>query len=878
MKKKAKLLLFLLTGITACAGAFALAGCSNNKGDSSDIKDGDTPLTPAVCTHEKATHTDAKGATCTATGNKEYWYCSDCQKYFTDEACTVETTLASLTLEVDVNAHNYGTLIKGSPATCTTEGSVAHYHCTLCKHDFDEQHKLLETLVIDPLDHHMVSSNNAKPATCTEAGHESDMHCDREGCGHVVNGAVIDIDPNAHTFGEYVYDYAAKKYVRTCNNGAHTEEQPAGTADYPYLVKDETELAAAVALGGYVKLTANISADVEIAKDKTVTLDLNNFTLSNVAEHTILNHGKLNLVGGGKVYNGTHKKAALLNQGVATVDGVSLERTFAKDANGKATNSWYTIENNGEGLEGVEITLKNVTVLTDPADTFTSLVRNYYAKMTIESGNYTSSKIALKNDEKGDLTVTGGTFSAASGKQCLQNYGKAAISGGTFIGIMSTNAYGEFVGETIITAGTISVDQNIFYYENAAAYAAPVIKVANGITVNKPTFTIFGLDDKKTTSDGYSIAMTEGAENTEYTLSRPTLVANESELTEAVKNDGQIKLLNDIPSIANSVIIKKSVTLDLNGHKITSTAEKAAAIQATAGKITITNGSIISNNYIGLIVAPAAECELTDCNITAKAYALYANGKVTITNGTYTGDSMGLAIFKGGNVEATGITVTSKGYGAQVGNGAEANKGTLILHGGSISGGSSCGIIVYGHSTVTAEGTTISCSDNIGFMGNGTCVGDTVTLTDCTVSGKEVGLYFPQKESTLTISGGSYTGEMSGIEVRGGTVEIRDATLTSTSETFVTAPNGNGATITGAALAVSQHSTDGTISVTLSGCKLKGIYSLYERDMQNDTAREKISVTLGEGNTYSGYVYSENCDNIVDTADGNGNALSKEVA
>ena len=45
------------------------------------------------------THTAAKAATCIADGNKEYWYCSDCGKYFSDADATTETTLEALTIK-----------------------------------------------------------------------------------------------------------------------------------------------------------------------------------------------------------------------------------------------------------------------------------------------------------------------------------------------------------------------------------------------------------------------------------------------------------------------------------------------------------------------------------------------------------------------------------------------------------------------------------------------------------------------------------------------------------------------------------------------------------------------------------------------------------
>lgn len=43
-------------------------------------------------------HIDSKAATCTASGNNSYWYCSDCGKYFLDSAGNNEVSKSSLTI------------------------------------------------------------------------------------------------------------------------------------------------------------------------------------------------------------------------------------------------------------------------------------------------------------------------------------------------------------------------------------------------------------------------------------------------------------------------------------------------------------------------------------------------------------------------------------------------------------------------------------------------------------------------------------------------------------------------------------------------------------------------------------------------------------
>ena len=69
------------------------------------------------------THTATKAATCTANGNKEYWYCSTCRKYFSDSTCTTEITKDSTVTAA--TGHSY--------KTTWSSDDVNHWHeCTKC--------------------------------------------------------------------------------------------------------------------------------------------------------------------------------------------------------------------------------------------------------------------------------------------------------------------------------------------------------------------------------------------------------------------------------------------------------------------------------------------------------------------------------------------------------------------------------------------------------------------------------------------------------------------------------------------------------------------------------------------------------------------------
>ena len=69
--------------------------------------------------------TDRKAATCTEAGNTEYWYCSVCKKYYSDEAGTKETTLAATV--VPATGHHYGEYQLTKEATALEEGVRTAY-------------------------------------------------------------------------------------------------------------------------------------------------------------------------------------------------------------------------------------------------------------------------------------------------------------------------------------------------------------------------------------------------------------------------------------------------------------------------------------------------------------------------------------------------------------------------------------------------------------------------------------------------------------------------------------------------------------------------------------------------------------------------------
>ncbi len=104
-------------------------------------------------THAVAETVEAKAATCTAEGNIKYYKCS-CGKLFSDEACTKEITEANTV--VAMLAHT-PVKTEAKAATCTEAGYSAFYTCSVCGKYFSDEacttETTLEEVAIAPTGH-----------------------------------------------------------------------------------------------------------------------------------------------------------------------------------------------------------------------------------------------------------------------------------------------------------------------------------------------------------------------------------------------------------------------------------------------------------------------------------------------------------------------------------------------------------------------------------------------------------------------------------------------------------------------------------------------------------------------------------------------------
>lgn len=102
-------------------------------------------------------------------------------------------------------------------------------------------------------------------------------------------------------------------------------------------VDTEASLNEAIAKGGTVTLQNDVTANLEVPGDVTVTIDLNGHTITGSGSHAIENHGNLTVQGEGKIVSKDGGKAALYNAPGATA--ALNGGTFSGD-NGMSSRTW----------------------------------------------------------------------------------------------------------------------------------------------------------------------------------------------------------------------------------------------------------------------------------------------------------------------------------------------------------------------------------------------------------------------------------------------------------------------------------------------------------------------------------------------------------
>ncbi len=218
------------------------AGSKSKHCDKCDAK---TEITEIPALGHDMKKTDASPATCTETGNNEYYTCDRCHKVYKDAAGATETTVAEETL-----AALGHTMQKtdASPATCTETGNNEYYTCDRCHKVYKDEAGATETTVeketLAALGHDMKRVDK-HDATCTEDGHEEYWRCaecgylssDSEGQNEISNPVLI--PATGHDLGEWKVTKEATVQAKGIKERACRKCEYKETAEIPMLTADK---------------------------------------------------------------------------------------------------------------------------------------------------------------------------------------------------------------------------------------------------------------------------------------------------------------------------------------------------------------------------------------------------------------------------------------------------------------------------------------------------------------------------------------------------------------------------------------------------------------------------------------------------------------
>ena len=291
-----------------------------------------------------------------------------------------------------------------------------------------------------------------------------------------------------------------------------------------------------------IRLGENISADAVIPENRSITLDLGGKTLTNETSHTIYNKGVLTIDGtAGTVDNVTHAKAALDNDGVAILNSGNFIRSKENGINSTTSggNSFYTIRNHGD------MTI-NSSVSVSQNGRYSSMIENGWQNgkenktgtaslMEINGGTFSGGLNTIKNDDYGELTINGGSFSNTV-QAALLNWNIATINGGEFTSDGNAILNGKL--DDVMDKGQLVIHDGTFKSENSSI--APM----NG------SFEKFG-----------SVSITGGLFSSDPSL-------NKGHVAEGYKVFLGQKGYAVIPLATNIELSKKNITLEVGSSEV----------------------------------------------------------------------------------------------------------------------------------------------------------------------------------------------------------------------------------------------------------------------------------------------------------------------
>ena len=149
--------------------------------------------------------------TCAKEGNIGYYQCNKCEKYFKkdgsnniNEKPAIEINLVD-TVIPKTNVHTLGEKVTEKAASCTEDGNIEYYECSVCEGKFADSTGMhpVDNIVIPALGHTISGDATYKPRpTCTKAGIAT-YNCGR--CGDLQENVYV--PAMGHDYGEPTWNW-----------------------------------------------------------------------------------------------------------------------------------------------------------------------------------------------------------------------------------------------------------------------------------------------------------------------------------------------------------------------------------------------------------------------------------------------------------------------------------------------------------------------------------------------------------------------------------------------------------------------------------------------------------------------------------------------
>ena len=606
-------------------------------------------------------------------------------------------------------------------------------------------------------------------------------------------------------------------------------------------VSSVDELSTALTNGGNIQLDADITVDNAqnwtITKD--VVLDLNGKKLTNNVDQ--LNYYIM------KVSEGS----LTITDNSSNHDGI-IEST--------STTHGYGIQLRSGG----QFTLLNGTIKTtqETVDIYTSAEN---CSITISGGQLISSSDSALcvRGENTKVDITGGTLQS-DGRTGIyvSNYGEPDsivinMSGGKLIHNNGrSGAMQIYNGATVNISGNAEIQAQ---YQGLQVQENTVLNIAGG-TISAGSDAVAAEDNSSvnisggaisTTSNGTSTYAVSADDNATVNISGGTVtsakpsnnVGGNSENITIVGGSFQQDVSQYVPE-GNKVDENGNVVVDDTKAVATVNNIGYASLQAAIDAAGLNNGTVTLLKNIeltdGVEISGTVTLDLNGFTITDSATQWSPSEKVDYL----------LAVKREANLTINDSSV--------------AKTGAITAQNKAVS----CAVKITlpedtsdTAATLTVNGGTLT-GYYYGISGNGTRHNTDITINGGTVEGTNgTGIYHPQ-DGALEVNGGSVIGLNSAIELRSGKLTISDGTFISKASVYEAEPNGSGTTVSGAAIAVSQHTTKKAINVTITGGTFRGPKAFVETGVQGTP--EDIALTIN-GGTFESAVESDDITNFIES-------------